>query len=59
VRTNAAAIAAEGAVKPTSTYTVVRIEDKLDVTASVRSVAANVDGGLAFVATVFEQRTCL
>jgi hypothetical protein len=59
VRTNAAAIAAEGAVKPTSTYTVVRIEDKLDVIASVRSVAANVDGGLAFVATVFEQRTCL
>jgi len=39
-------------VKPTSTYTVVRIEDKLDVIASVRSVAANVDGGLAFVATV-------
>jgi HK97 family phage major capsid protein len=33
VRTNAAAIVAEGAVKPTSTYTVVRIEDKLDVIA--------------------------
>jgi hypothetical protein len=31
VRTNAAAIVAEGALKPTSTYTVVRIEDKLDV----------------------------
>jgi HK97 family phage major capsid protein len=33
VRTNAAAIVAEGAVKPTSTYTVVRIDDKLDVIA--------------------------
>jgi hypothetical protein len=31
VRTNAAAVVAEGAVKPTSIYTVVRIEDRLDV----------------------------
>jgi len=33
VRTNAAAIVAEGAVKPTSTYTLIRVEDKLDVVA--------------------------
>ena len=33
VRTNAAAIVAEGAVKPTSTYSVVRITDQLDVVA--------------------------
>jgi HK97 family phage major capsid protein len=33
VRTNNAAVVAEGAVKPTSVYTVVRIEDKLDVVA--------------------------
>ena len=33
VRTNLAAIVAEGAVKPTSIYTVVRIEDRLDVVA--------------------------
>ena len=33
MRTNAAAIVAEGSVKPTSTYTLVRIEDKLDVVA--------------------------
>jgi HK97 family phage major capsid protein len=33
VRTNAAAIVPEGSVKPTSTYTLVRIEDKLDVVA--------------------------
>jgi Phage capsid family len=33
VRTNNAAIVAEGAVKPTSIYTVVRIQDRLDVVA--------------------------
>ena len=33
VRTNNAAVVAEGAVKPTSVYTVVRIEDQLDVVA--------------------------
>ena len=33
VRTNAAQIVSEGAVKPTSTYTVIRVEDKLDVVA--------------------------
>ena len=33
VRQNAAAIVAEGSVKPTSTCTLVRIEDKLDVVA--------------------------
>jgi HK97 family phage major capsid protein len=33
VRQNAAAIVPEGSVKPTSTYTFVRIEDKLDVVA--------------------------
>jgi Phage capsid family len=33
VRTNAAAIVPEGAVKPTSTYSVVRVEDRLDVVA--------------------------
>jgi hypothetical protein len=33
VRTNNAAVVAEGAVKPTSVYTVVRVEDSLDVVA--------------------------
>ena len=33
VRTNAAAIVPELSVKPTSTYTVIRVEDKLDVVA--------------------------
>jgi Phage capsid family len=33
VRTNAAAIVSEGSVKPTSVYSVVRVEDKLDVVA--------------------------
>ena len=33
VRTNAAAIVPEGTAKPVSTYTVVRVEDKLDVIA--------------------------
>ena len=33
MRTNLAAVVAEGAVKPTSTYTLVRVEDKLDVVA--------------------------
>lgn len=33
MRTNAAAIVAEGAVKPTSVYSVVRVQDKLDVIA--------------------------
>lgn len=33
MRTNLASVVAEGAVKPTSTYTLVRVEDKLDVVA--------------------------
>jgi hypothetical protein len=54
VRTSNAAVVAEGGTKPTSVFSVVRIEDSLDVVAHQRAVPKVLVRGFACVATILD-----